>query len=363
MHPYDLKMCIDKVLPQHQRIAAARRAIAENSENLPGRPATPRFGVAARAVNPFEMAIVTGKKWHNGRTLRVHFMGGQLAVRQRIMSYASEWMHYANIRLEFVDDPTAEIRIAFRNDGSWSYLGTDALSLPPEEPTMNYGWLTPTTPDDEYSRVVLHEFGHALGCIHEHQHPEAGIPWDREAVYNYYWRTQGWTREMVDNNIFHLVPASQTQFSHFDPTSIMCYAVPNELTVGDYEIGWNRTLSPADREFMGVAYPKTLSDDVELVVNAAPTLARIGRHQEVDRFRFTAATHSDYTVETRGRTDVVMTLAGPCNPEQVIDEDDDTGEGRNAKIVHVLAPGTYYLRVRHYSPRGTGKYQISVREG
>jgi serralysin len=45
---------------------------------------------------------------------------------------------------------------------------------------MNYRWLTPGTLNDEYSCVVLHEFGHALGCPHEHQHPEYDIDWNRE---------------------------------------------------------------------------------------------------------------------------------------------------------------------------------------
>jgi hypothetical protein len=57
---------------------------------------------------------------------------------------------------------------------------------------MNYGWLLANTPDQEYSRVVLHEFGHALGAIHEHQHPAAGIPWDKPKVYEYYAR-QHWS--------------------------------------------------------------------------------------------------------------------------------------------------------------------------
>jgi len=44
-------------------------------------------------------------------------------------------------------------------------------------PTMNFGWLNEDSDEDEYSRVVLHEFGHSLSCIHEHQHPANGIPW------------------------------------------------------------------------------------------------------------------------------------------------------------------------------------------
>ena len=47
---------------------------------------------------------------------------------------------------------------------------------------MNYGWLTPDSDDDELRRVVLHEFGHALGLIHEHQNPEGGIEWNEPAV-------------------------------------------------------------------------------------------------------------------------------------------------------------------------------------
>ncbi|WP_437321271.1 matrixin family metalloprotease [Sorangium sp. So ce385] len=40
---------------------------------------------------------------------------------------------------------------------------------------MNFGWLTLESTQADVESVVLHEFGHALGLIHEHQHPENGI--------------------------------------------------------------------------------------------------------------------------------------------------------------------------------------------
>ncbi len=64
--------------------------------------------------------------------------------------------------------------------GSWSYIGTDATRLPLESFTMNLGFIDRTT--------VLHEFGHALGLIHEHQSPfKGGFEWDRdEVIKNWY---------------------------------------------------------------------------------------------------------------------------------------------------------------------------------
>ncbi|MBD1846725.1 LysM peptidoglycan-binding domain-containing protein [Cyanobacteria bacterium FACHB-63] len=120
---------------------------------------------------------------------------------------------------------------------------------------MNYGWLKPDTSDEEYSRVVLHEFGHALGCIHEHQHSEAGIPWNRDAVYRYYMEKNNWSREQVDINLFTHYSKDITQFSHFDTESIMLYAVPKELTTNGFEVGWNRYLSETDKAFMSAVYP------------------------------------------------------------------------------------------------------------
>ncbi|MFH7027557.1 MAG: M12 family metallopeptidase [Heteroscytonema crispum UTEX LB 1556] len=248
-----IKVCID--IPPDMSEEAQQRAIEENPENAKtGLTFIENF---ADTLEFSRMALVADKKWKPGRTLRVRFLDGDPIVRQKIEKVAQQWSQYGNIKFLFGNDPNAEIRISCQQGGgSWSYIGTDALSIPKNQPTMNYGWLTPTTPDDEYLRVVLHEFGHALGCIHEHQHPEVAIPWNRDAVYRYYMGSpNNWPKDQVDTNLFQHYSKNITQFSQFDTQSIMLYPVPRELTTGGFEVGWNKQLSETDKTFIGQMYP------------------------------------------------------------------------------------------------------------
>ena len=120
---------------------------------------------------------------------------------------------------------------------------------------MNFGWFTDRTPDYEIRRTTLHEFGHALGLIHEHQNPLQNIQWNVEKVYTYYAQTQGWSRQDVDQNLFRKYSSTQTQFCRYDPLSIMHYSVPKQLTLDGFEVRWNYQLSVEDKGFIGRMYP------------------------------------------------------------------------------------------------------------
>lgn len=114
------------------------------------------------------------------------------------------------------------------------------------------------------------------------------------------------------------------------------------------------------------AFTLTPKDDyIELtVVDTAATVAEISQPGEKHKYKFTAAKAGQYTVETEGRMDVVMSLYGPDSETRLIAQDDDSGSGLNAKIVEDLTPATYYVHVQHYSSdSGTGLYSIKVSRG
>ena len=203
------------------------------------------------------VAALRTKLWPVGQVIRVKFMDSlSNTLRLRIEKAAREWELYANVRLQFVRRGKAEIRIGLNpREGSWSYMGRDALYLDSLSKTMNFGWFTDRTPDYEIRRTTLHEFGHALGLIHEHQNPLQNIQWNVEKVYTYYAQTQGWSRQDVDQNLFRKYSSTQTQFCRYDPLSIMHYSVPKQLTLDGFEVRWNYQLSVEDKGFIGRMYP------------------------------------------------------------------------------------------------------------
>lgn len=319
---------------------------------------------AGRGMGRTRAAFEILKLWENGRTLRCRFVDGVPAVQAKVEAIAKEWEAHANLSLKFVTSGAAEIRISFKEKGfSWSNMGTDALVVPSGEPTMMFGWLDTATPLREYQRVVRHEFGHAIGLIHEHQNPAASgqIPWDKPKVYAYY-AQQGWSQADTDANIFDAYAEDSTNHSAFDPTSIMQYAVPDSLTVGSFAIGWNTELSPTDIAWTRKQYPKGAPAVTTLAVGGARTEADLSTGGEVDTYQLDIATAGTYIMNTEGPLDTVLTLHGPNDPGAVLAFDDDRGTGLNARIVRKLQPGSYWLTVRHKQPGGTGRYTIGVKK-
>ncbi len=265
-----IHMCTECRASHHKLIKNAKNAILENEGNKPRDLSPKNMGILEDYVykntikkpehigNIARIAVEIKKTWNPGRRLTVSFMGGTTIMRERIQRHAMDWSKYANIEFDFnpPKNTVADIRIAFdKNGGSWSYLGTEILTIDKKLPTMNFGWLTDATDDEEYHRVVLHEFGHTLGCIHEHSSPLGGVPWDKPKAYQYY-QQQGWTKAEVDEQVFKRYNKDLIRGTAVDKKSIMMYPIPEDITIGQFSVGWNNDLSAADKKFIASMYPK-----------------------------------------------------------------------------------------------------------
>lgn len=252
-------ICFERIIPDEldseQHVRRALRG--EMMTAISGGKALSANDVAHVA----RMAVVTSKKWGSGFTLRCRFLDGSAKMQKKVRTLAKGWEKFANIKLKFVTKGPEEVRISFYADaGSWSAVGRDALNaayFPVHQPTMNFGWVRDDSDPVEDKAVVLHEFGHALGCIHEHQAPTFDRKWNKAEVMKYF---QGppnfWDADAIQSNVLSKYSPRGIKATKFDPESIMLYAFDAELfSDGRGPTNENVRLSVTDQTMIKKMYP------------------------------------------------------------------------------------------------------------
>lgn len=213
--------------------------------------------------------------WTNGSTITVKFLNnnGSEFIKQKIEEYAHMWEKYANIKFKFVSsNEPAQIRIKIDNK-RMSYtagLGTQLIDPNMRNPenksntdqtshNMCYGWFTDATLETEFSRTVIHEFGHLLGLQHEQQHRDAKI--NQSKYFQYLVDNSGgtWDLQMAKSQAAFFTTQEDAYYEHqyttYDPLSIMHYYVPANCTDNNVAVGGSNKLSAGDIAFIGTAYP------------------------------------------------------------------------------------------------------------
>lgn len=204
-----------------------------------------------------ELAVMLSAKWSIGANIKVKFLNRNPSVELLIIQWAKEWKKHANITFDFITNGDADVRISLTNDlNSWSYIGKECLTVTNQsQPTINFGCFVPSVSQAEQKSTVLHEFGHVLGCVHEHQQPTANVAWDEAAILRAYSMNPGWDEQKVRHNILNRLPQSNISNSSYDRYSIMHYFFPAHFMLNGIGLNMNLNLSQGDIDFIQFCYP------------------------------------------------------------------------------------------------------------
>ena len=202
----------------------------------------------------------------------VWFLNGTDAEKNAVRQFASYWTNTDGASVEWVfDQPNMKhIRIKFGPGGSWSKLGSYALKVTNQnEPTMYLNLKT----SSGTQRVVLHEFGHALGLMHEHLHPNTGFVFRTSRVFRSMVGS-GWCSDNSGNYSGDIeclekieqqitIPLDKSYrcpgSPNFDPKSIMMYPILDGWLFDNKKFNWSNVLSDEDKRCVKSLYSDSLS--------------------------------------------------------------------------------------------------------
>ena len=92
----------------------------------------------------------------------------------------------------------------------------------------------------------MHEFGHLMGMIHEHQNPSEPIKWNETKLKKWAYEQTKWPPEKVEKQIMKSFSSNDFNSSKYDPDSIMLYSFPASVTDNNKEIKRGMRLSLMD---------------------------------------------------------------------------------------------------------------------
>lgn len=205
--------------------------------------------------------------------LIVTFLDGDNQQQQFVAEVASEWnghgidfvfpgFHIGGIdiflpaiygngdNIQISETVASDIRVTFEAGGSWSYVGIAGQHRQADEATLSLY-------RNELNRhVILHEFGHALGLLHEHKHPERTIIFDYNKAIAYYSKYHKYSPEQTKYYMLDVYSSDWLIAKPYDILSVMHYYIPGQILINHEGIPAQEKLSNGDLSFIEFLYAK-----------------------------------------------------------------------------------------------------------
>lgn len=291
------------------------------------------------------------KRWRPGDTVRVCFASGTVQTHQRVAAIAQQWNAVgANVRLDFgaLNRPNVcslnqsyDVRVSFKSgQGDWSLIARESITptiVSRTAPSMNLEILRDRPlGGGEFAAIVLHEFGHALGLLHEHQNPLS--PCANEFNMPLLFATFGAAPYNLSRQEIIFNVAGTNHFTdtfaatRFDPQSIMIYSLPENFYLrGRFSpcFAQNYTLSIKDKESLRLAYGTQSSSEVlvSALLSAASTYLS-GRQRDL----FVGAVNAAGAAAADDEDDATMNVTGTSGGDAGATNSLTEGAPRNPRL-------------------------------
>lgn len=228
-------------------------------------------------LTPIESNQIIQKesKWKSSDEISVLFLDDDQEKIELFKMAISQWQKYINLKISLyfskreLSSRKNIIRVSFneKEGRNYSAIGTDFNDGFFAKKRLNIAVVKESR--IKFYQTSLHEFGHALGLLHEHQHPNAydGVSDDQlKKICSMMYFIDVTDEHELGRCLYNIAPLENNEkkysISDYDVYSVMHYenaARKSEFPVQKHAMG----LSLEDKVFIANQYPKAQPLDLE----------------------------------------------------------------------------------------------------